>query len=454
MTQERRRFYEERDLRTIAYLGGGESPHRVTVSVHAGQDACDTQAGHLLLLALANQMARTHRGLRFSLAEPDRPLLIRSLCHGQTLGNEIEELCRRIDPFGSFVVDGPLLPPSDVSIGVGIDAPPNLAWYLGCDRSLAHLARSQCPLGNGDTADLRGAGLAAILGAATAFKAGVGLPTVPVILSAWNLKSGNEAAPGPSTIPMIDVGRGLMIGVGAVGTAVMYWLGLWGTKSTWTVVDGDTVALDNTNRCLLFFPKDAGWPDQASLHKVTCVATRVPNVNPLAQWYDEAPPPRYAYDTVVVLANERDVRTRVSVRNDPIQFQATTGRSWMSQLHRHIAGRDDCVRCRMNDIKDPRLACAAAPVDKTEDSAEPDAALPFLSAASGLMLVSALQRLQSGDFGGCRINTWRWDFRSTHEMVSVGEHCCQSACSTTLPTAIRGEIAKDTRWVDSPWRTT
>ena len=228
----------------------------------------------------------------------------------------------------------------------------------------------------------------------------------------------------------------------------------WGTQSAWTVVDADTVSVDNTNRCLLFFPKDAGWPDEAALHKVSCVATRVPNVSPLAQWYDEAQDPSHAYDTVVVLANEREVRTRVSVRNDPIQFQATTGRSWMSQLHRHIAGRDDCIRCRMNDIKDPHLACAVASVDGTGDSAKADAALPFLSAASGLMLVSALQRLQSGEVGACRLNTWRWDFRSTYEMVSVGRHRCQSGCSMTLPSAIRDEIANHTRWADSPWRTT
>ena len=399
-------------------------------------------------------MARTHRSLVFSLAEPDCPLLTRSLCHEQTLGSELKGLCRRIDPFGSFVVDGPLSPVGEISIGVGADAPANLTWYLGCDRSLAHLARSQCTLGKGDTADLRGAALAAILGAATAFKAALGLPVVPVILSAWNLKSGDQAEAGPSTIPMIDVGRALMIGAGAVGTAAMYWMALWGTQSAWTVVDADTVSVDNTNRCLLFFPKDAGWPDEAALHKVSCVATRVPNVSPLAQWYDEAQAPSHAYDTVVVLANEREVRTRVSVRNDPIQFQATTGRSWMSQLHRHIAGRDDCIRCRMNDIKDPHLACAVASVDGTGDSAEADAALPFLSAASGLMLVSALQRLQSGEVGGCRLNTWRWDFRSTYEMVSVGRHRCQSGCSMTLPSAIRDEIANHTRWADSPWRTT
>ena len=270
-------------------------------------------------------------------------------------------------------------------------------------------------------------------------------------LSAWNLKTGIDADPGPSTIPMIDVGRSLMVGVGAVGSAAMYWLAHWGNASAWTVVDADVVRLDNTNRCLLFFPDDAGWPDGVPARKVTCAAKRIPNVTAVRQWYDPAPAPAHPFDTVVVLANERDVRTRVSARNDPIQFQATTGRSWMSQLHRHIVGRDDCIRCRMDDIKDPRLTCGEAPIDGAEDSAGPDAALPFLSAASGLMLVSALQRLQGGDFGQGRLNTWRWDFRSTHEVATSGQHLCQRGCSTLLPSHVRNQISSATRWAGEVW---
>ena len=105
------------------------------------------------------------------------------------------------------------------------------------------------------------------------------------------------------------------------------------------------------------------------------------------------------FDTVLVLANERDVTTIVSSRNDPIQLQATTGRSWLSQLHRHVSGLDDCLRCRMEDIRAPQLDCAQAPTASDSQPKMSDAALPFLSAASGLMLVSALQRLQHGDLG-------------------------------------------------------
>ena len=133
--------------------------------------------------------------------------------------------------------------------------------------------------------------------------------------------------------------------------------------------------------------------------EVACLSSYVTSAVAVDAWYDEAPESKRIFDTVLVLANERDVRSIVSARNDPIQLQATTGQSWLSQLHRHISGRDDCVRCRTADIRTPQLACSAASTATDEQPERPDAALPFLSAASGLMLVSALQHLQHGHIG-------------------------------------------------------
>ena len=447
------RFYELRDLRTVEYFaGGGASQLLRPVSVHAGQDACSTRTGQLLLVALANQMARIHRRLHFVLDVPDAGLLTHAICQGRTLGEEIELLCRRIDPFGSFTVEAPSVQAgSGVAIGVGLDVRSNLDWYLGHEGFTASVRRSPCPVGDDDTGSLFGAGLASVLGASIAFKSVMDIEIVPTVLSAWNFGSGEDAATGPSDVSTLDVGRGLMVGAGAVGSAVMYWLRQIGDTSDWTVVDGDVVNLHNTNRCLLFFPDDAGWPDRGARSKVSCIATRCDNVTAIRQWYHEAEVCADIFDTNLILANDYHVRTLVSSRNDPIQLQATTGQSWLSQLHRHIAGRDDCIRCRMDDIKDVRLVCGEVPVDTTGDTPESDAALPFLTAASGLMLVSALQRLNIGEFGRGRVNTWRWDFRSTQRITSFGTHGCQEGCSTKLPLVVRREISQNTRWADSHW---
>ncbi len=446
------RFYEVRDRRTVEYLARGRSPLLLPVTIHAGQDACSTKAGQLALLTLANQLARVHRTLHFSLSAPDAALLTRPLCGGLTLGEEAESLCKRIDPFGSFKVDGPERKPRNgPTIGVGLDVHTNLDWYIGSECFKASLGRTPCSVGKDDTGDLVGAGLASVLGASAVFKSCVGVKTVPSVLSAWNLGSGEDAAIGPSSVPALNVGRGLMVGAGAVGSAVMYWLGQIDDNSDWTVVDADVVKVHNTNRCLLFFPDDAGWPDRAPRSKVSCIETRSGNVTAINQWYHEAEACADIFDTNLILANDFHVRTLASSRNDPIQLQGTTGRSWLSQLHRHIAGRDDCIRCRMDDIKDPNLICGDVPVAAGGDSSDSDAALPFLTAASGLMVVSALQRLHLGEFGRGRANTWRWDFRSAREVASFGTHGCQLGCSTALPPPVRHEIAQNTRWAGSPW---
>ena len=447
---ERDRFYRERDRRTVDYLEGA-SPCRIPVSVHAGNDACLTRSGQLLLVTLANQLARVHQHVRFSLATPTAALLTPALCNGSSLGDEIQRLLERIDPYGTFDVEGSRLTPAEVSIGVGIYCRPDLCWYLGYDRSNGELAKAPRLLGHDLTADLRGAGLAAILGAAATIKTALHIETVPTIVSAWNFSGGDNADRGPSDLPTIDVGRGLMVGGGAVAAGAVYWLMQWGNASSWTIEDGDFVKLHNTNRCLLFFPDDAGWLDRKPKSKVACLSQYLPSVRPVHAWYDETAVSAQQFDTTLVLANERDVRTFVSHRNDPIQFQATTGRSWLSQLHRHIIGRDDCVRCRMSDIKEPRLACSEVETATSAQPVRPDAALPFLSAASGLMLVSALQHLQLGEFGEDSVNTWRWDFRTTLQIDSSGHHVCRHGCSTLLSSDARRTIVDKTRWLDQPW---
>ena len=447
---ERDRFYRERDCRTIDYLGG-DSQGRIPVSVHAHNDACSTRSGQLLLVTLANQLARVHQQVRVSLAIPDAALLTRPVCNGSSLGDEIQKVLERIDPYGAFEVVGSSLKPSEVSIGVGNCCRPDLLWYLGYDRSNAELAKSPRPLGNDSTADLRGASLAAILGAAAAVKTALHIETVPTIVSAWNFACGDNADPGPSDLPEIDVGRGLIVGGGAVAAGTVYWLMQWGNAGSWTIVDGDSVELHNTNRCLLFFPDDAGWMEQEPIPKVACLKQYLSNVTPIHAWYDEAPRCKQQFDTVLVLANERNVRSLVSHRNDPIQFQATTGRSWLSQLHRHIVGRDDCVRCRMSDIKELHFACSEVQTATVAEPDRPDAALPFLSAASSLMLVSALQHLQCGEFGESPINTWRWDFRTILQMNSSGHYDCRGDCSTLLPSDARRTIVGKTCWRDQPW---
>ena len=421
---ERDRFYQLRDVRTMAYLERNGLPVLAPVAVHADDDTCATQAGQLALLTLVNQLLRFHRVVRVFTSNPDVALLTPPVCGGVTLREELVSLTGAIDPYSQFDIHTKLeTHPAAVSIGLGENCSRNLDWYLGCDRSVGELGNSPSSLGHGSSSDLRGAGVAAVLGASAAMRGVLGMPVVPRKLSAWNFDEGAAADPGPAALPAVDVGRTLMVGAGAVAASVVYWLMQWGNCSPWTVADADLVALHNTNRCVLFFPADAGWPNGQARCKSHCLAQYLPNLRDTDKWYDESAEAQTdIFDTVLVLANERDVRTLVSHRNDPIQFQATTSPLWRAQLHRHIVRVDDCPSCRMSEVRAPTLNCSEASIATEDNPDRPDAALPFLSMASGLMLVSALQHLQLGRFGTSEINCLAPNVgtsRSTHLMARV-----------------------------------
>ncbi len=81
------------------------------------------------------------------------------------------------------------------------------------------------------------------------------------------------------------------------------------------------------------------------------------------------------YDLVMPLANERGVRAAIQGRQSTVLLSATTGNDWQAQLHRHVAGVDDCTICRIPPDT-PQLSCSTSTVEAA--GREVDATLPFL----------------------------------------------------------------------------
>jgi molybdopterin/thiamine biosynthesis adenylyltransferase len=273
----------------------------------------------------------------------------------------------------------------------------------------------------------------------------IGLETVPRNVSAWNYLEGDDSDPGPETLQQLDVGRVLMVGAGAVAASLVYWLVPIGIAGDWTILDRDQVALHNTNRGLVFTPADAGWPDGSPQSKAELLARFISGSTSDISWYHESSLVEQNYDVVLGLANDHDVRHLIASRNYTVTLHATTGANWLSQLHRHITGLDDCIWCRLGEIKTPAFKCATVEVKVSRES-KTDAALPFLSAASGLMLATALQRLQLGELANQDRNDWRWDFDSPYKIASSSFRRCREECSRIQPAYIRRKMNANSRW--------
>ncbi len=427
---ERRLFYQERDRRTTEYINGPISDkHPIWVGI--GNDAATSTAGQFLILSLANQLARVHRKITFVLEQPATRLTARVPFARPTLGDTLTRTCREIDPWGCFTIQTRRPEAPGISMGISECAGTGYSWCLGADRALAYLQKEPCPLTTDFRGTLRGCALAACLGAAAVLRATLGMNVEPRVLSAWNLRECEKAALGPGDLEVLDVGSVLLVGAGAVGSALAYWLYSMGVEGSWTTLDKDRIHLHNTNRCMLFTASDAGWPGGIQTEegrlKSAVVAEYLPGCS-YPEWYHEARVTMGEFDLILVLANDHDVRTRVAQRFAPVVLHATTGANWLSQLHRHIAERDDCIRCRTDDIRHGNLACSTVPVPSAATQTSEDRALPFLSAASGLMLATALQRFQTSELQDDSWNDWRWDFSSSYKMSSGGRRQCADSC--------------------------
>jgi hypothetical protein len=436
-------FYRLRDLRTESYLDQPWHPTSV-VRVVVGARSARTEVGQHLVLALTNMLARVHRQILFTLPDQPAPLLTFSVANATDFADAVIETARAIDPCGSFerAAEG-----GDIVLGIGPDVESGLDWYLGADRALAYLAERPVVLNTEARGTLRGAGLAACLGAVAAFKEELGWTVVPRIVSAWNYDEGADAESGSADLDELDVGHVLVVGAGAVGSALAYWLRSWGVGGRWTVVDKDTVELHNTNRGMVFLPAHAGWPSGERRRKAELVAELLPAATAVPKWYHAAKEIHdQRFDLILALANAYGVRSVLARRNATVLLHATTGKNWLSQLHRHVAGHDDCIACRLGDVKEVAFDCSVAEIETAHE--EPvDAALPFLSAASGLMLATLLQRLQAGVLLDTTANNWRWDFLSSHRMVApAGRSKCLAGCTNWYPASVRRAGNAGTAW--------
>jgi len=440
-----KQFYRERDRRTNAYLSS-QGRKDMPVCIEIGPEAAETPAGQLALLALANQAARVHREIHFALESPEVQLNVRIPFAEGTLGETLWETCTKIDPCGDFRIASEVPSKGDVSLGIGGSLAGNHDWYVGADRAVAVLSETPQAIQEGVPSTLRGAALASCLGASALLRSILDEPVREQRLSAWNFAGGENAELGPTELPGVDVGRVMMVGAGAVGGALAYWLHAFGVRGDWAIVDPDRIELHNTNRHLLARAEDAGWSNSEEVNqKAGLVSHYLPGTSE-SEWYEDATAPKRLHDVVLCLANEQDVRTKIAQRNDPVVLHATTGQSWLSQLHRHIAGRDDCIRCRTHDVREAQYECSEVEVKDESTEESQDAALPFLSAASGLMLASALHRLQAGELAEMPNNNWDWDFAAVRNMGRRRTRKCRDGCTVWCPPEVRKRMNEGIQW--------
>lgn len=394
MKPDEREFYAERDRRTLSYGTQIEALER-PVGIRIGPKAAETIPGQVLMLTVVNIAARVHR--RLAIEVPDVDLRVPSLVHASSLLNAVIGIAAAINPYiqieSDFVgFEGPVL-----AIGDGRGS-----FFVGTNGFQATVASTHQPVVD-HPAGILGAGLAACLGTSALLQAAAGSRPTFRTTSLWLFSETRREQVGPpEPIGPLDVGANVaVIGAGAVGSAVAYWANYLGIRGHWTFVDKDVVELHNTNRSIGMLAADAGWPNGhpgSSAKSKAKLAADLAGGEAVEAWYDEwvvdAPRP----DLIIPVANDRGIRKTIGHLGLPLLIHAATSPNWTAELHRH-GPRDDCPSCRFPTTDSPLFECAEGPLQPRqagEASDSGDTALPFLSAAAGLLIVAALVQLETG----------------------------------------------------------
>jgi hypothetical protein len=396
-------------------------------------------------------VARVHRRIRLQI--PDRVLLVPSLVPASSLREAAEVLAAAIDPYIELAA-----PDTDVpTLAIGSTEG---SIHVGADGFAAEVGRAPVAVSE-HPAGFFGGGIGACMGAAALLRLAVGARPVFRRVSLWGFTEGVEAQAGPRrSIGALDVGDLVaLIGAGAVGSAICYWLRYIGVRGEWEVVDRDVIELHNTNRGLGMLAADAGWsggiPAGEQAYKADIAASLI-GAQPVRSWYHEwAETMPTRPDLLIPEANDHGVRELVGRLGLPLMVHAATSEMWGAHLYRN-GPKDRCVACLFASARNVHFTCAEGQLptadSESTESESGDAALPFLSGAAGLLVVAALAQLEDGFL----------ESPYNHRRLFLGDQArgswsntisgCEHGCRSRPRPSVRTRLNRGHRWthLDSP----
>lgn len=364
-------FYLERDDRTSRVIETLARHAAQPVEIHVDPEAAESVTVQRIALVAANLTARWARRVR--VLAPFSIRLHGALRHGpqETLVGRMEWVMLMSDPFldSSPIVAGER--PLRLFIGPWTGGIPEggrndfqvhaVAWTtLGRRVEVGHVS-----LVGGGEATVAAAALAGALGAGDLFKRAVRHDSSTWLSTfAWDIWSsdlvmGPQAWESPVTRPVPDafnVGRMLLAGVGAIGSALVYIMDMMPLTGDVTLLDRDTVDATNLNRSPLFTVLDAFKTASKTRVAKSWIGGRsgleVHRID--GTWRDHAEAfGQVPYDTWISLTNEDAAWASVPFHLPPVVLHGTTTSGWGFGAGRHIPRLEDCTLCRMGG--DPRI---------------------------------------------------------------------------------------------------
>lgn len=407
-------FYLERDDRTLRGVADLHAHVRRPVQILIDANAVNDVTVQRIALVVANLTARWARRIRLV-----TPVKTSSSEWVRQITDEMEAA----DPFGDFAV---------VETAEADKAFNPLRLFVGEWREVPHGATAddfvvhaiewtafgrrgdEVAVGalSASPAAAAAVGLAGALGAADLFKRAIcherhqWMPTFSWDTSSFHFAIGRNALrpSSPRSVPsVLDVGKLLLAGVGAIGSSFLYLANFMDIKGTLALFDRDRVETSNLNRSPLFTVEHAlervlkTDAAKSFLYRHPAHTTTTNGV-----WREHAAGfGESGFDVWISLTNEDGAWAEIPFQLPPVVLQATTTSGWGFGAGRHIPRVEDCTLCRMpRPAAEFRGPCSEGEVARVNGQ-EIRASLPFLStAAASLLLASVLQLQEGAPVGG------------------------------------------------------
>lgn len=411
-------FYTRRDDRTdavLAEVSDDQYYQNASLLVVADPDRAATVAGQGCLLTLTNVLSRFARDV--DVVVPDVELATQFQGAHTHLPARLLADMGAANPFGNFERGRTRSSTDyDAALTLGtVDVGVRPVVRVDATGWLARITRDQdVPMFSRRDPNPIGPGVGACLAVAELFKTLVDisarLNASGYTFDAYDLEvhplTAQESR--PSLSEPVRLGDVHLVGVGSVGSALLYFLRWLPVQGQFHLVDCDHVEYVNLNRSPIFTASDAVdtrakvTVGQEYLADHVSVTGHDMRYGQFVETVQDDPA-----DVVIPVANEYGVRSTIQHNRPPVMVHTTTGGSRV-YVRRHIPLVDPCLLCHFPpDEVGFTSECANAPASAIGSSApdataEPDehadAALPFVSVMAGALLAGELIKLNRDDY--------------------------------------------------------
>lgn len=444
-------FYAERDHRTRLEIDDLYSYVHRPVEIHVTPEGASDLAVQQIALLAANLTARWARHIRVFV--PLVGLSSQLRAHDDaSLGARIEREMRAADPFGYWEFPDVGAPShSQLRLFIGAGHEP---WRALTTQDYVVDASGWSAIGfrGGDALKYRrepatapAAALAAAIGAADLFKRAIGhhrrawLETIN--WCTWTHTLTPDWAPSdvPDPPTAIELGDLLLAGVGAIGSALLYIVGLMPARGRIVLLDRDDVDTSNLNRSPLFTAADAAASrakTEVGRRFLDTIGIRSNVFNGTWREHGERLS-QYPFDAWVSLTNEDSAWAAIPFQLPPVVLHGTTTSGWGLAFGRHIPLVEDCTLCRL-----PRPAavfrgpCAEGDVRALDEREPLRASLPFLSTVSAALVAAELMKLAHpavGSLPNCVSADFRFGLPAVVALAFKASSTCRGCQMARLP---------------------